>query len=160
MTLLASVDEMNGTSALILTVIAILTALFSWLKWLRPRYRKAQHDGVAIRDAILGRDAVVDSITGKELAPALPGIGQRMAHQEQQMTTMTNAVAQLAETHAQLIEVNRSLVDHESRLQKLEAAAVERVVTRAESAAAWRAMEAAHKAQPEVDADVIEPDNL
>lgn len=94
------------------------------------------------RDALLGRDAVVDTITGEERVPALPGIGVRMAHQEQQMELLTEAVAKLASTHTRL-------ENHETRILKLEEAAVERVVTRAESAAAWRAMEAAALATPD-----------
>ena len=114
------------------------------------KIRKAWHRGrqetVAVRDAILGREAVCDSITGKELAPALPGIGQRMANTEAQMAVITEAVAKLADTHQRLDK-------HEQRIEKLEAASVERIVTRAESAQAFRAMEAAINASPDEDAD-------
>lgn len=141
-------EDINATTGAVLGVIALLGVFVGWLKWLRPKIRSARQDGVAIRDAILGRDPVVDSITGKEIAPALPGMGVRMAHQEQQMDLITRAVAQLASTHTRID-------NHETRIQKLEEASVERVVTRAESAAAWRAMEAAHLSDPPMD---LEPD--
>lgn len=111
-------------------------ALKGW-RWQRAFSRKA----TAIGDAILGRDAVVDSITGKEIAPPLPGMGVRMAHQEQQMEAITVAVTKLASQQ-------EYLVDHERRIKALEDQAVERVVTRAESAAAWRAVEAVAKNDP------------
>lgn len=111
-------------------------ALKGW-RWQRAFSRKA----AAIGDAILGRDAVVDSITGKEIAPPLPGMGVRMAHQEQQMEAITVAVTKLASQQ-------EYLVDHERRIKALEDQAVERVVTRAESAAAWRAVEAVAKNDP------------
>lgn len=111
-------------------------ALKGW-RWQRAFSRKA----TAVADSILGRDAVVDSITGKEIAPALPGMGVRMAHQEQQMEAITVAVTKLASQQ-------EYLVDHERRIKALEDQAVERVVTRAESAAAWRAVEAVAKNDP------------
>ena len=104
--------------------------LKAWRGW-----RLARAKVGAVTDAILGRDALVDSITGREIAPALPGMGVRMAHQEQQMEAITLAVTRLASQH-------EALTDHERRIKALEDSAVERVVTRAESAAAWRAVEA------------------
>ena len=41
------------------------------------------------------------------------------------------------------------LEDHEGRIKALEVASVERIVSRAESAAGWRAMEAAALATPD-----------
>lgn len=146
-------DSLNATTGLALSLCGLLVIVAGWVRWARPRLRKTREDGVAIRDAILGRDPVIDSITKKEIAPALPGIGQRMAHQESQMSEMTRAVTQLAETHAQMAEVRAEVHDLSGRVGKLEEAAVERVVTRAESAAAWRAMEAAALAKPDEEAD-------
>lgn len=147
--------DIDASTRLIVGIGSAMAFVGAWLAWLRPRLRKTRADGVAIRDAILGRDPVVDSITGKELAPALPGIGQRMAHQETQMSEMTRAVTQLAETHAQMAEVRAEVHGLSGRVKKLEEAAVERVVTRAESAAAWRAMEAAALAKPDDDAEPL-----
>lgn len=134
---------MNPAESIILTaaVIAALAALWkyglkAWRAW-----RIARAKVTAVGDAILGREAVVDTITGKEIVPPLPGIGVRMAHQEQQMEAITAAVTRLASQH-------EALKDHESRISRLEDAAVERVVAKAESAAAWGAVEAIAKAQP------------
>lgn len=138
--------EVSATTGLALSLCALLAVLGGWLRWIRPRWRNGRREITAVRDAILGREAQFDSITGKEISPALPGMGVRMAHQEQQMELITSAVARLAETHERL-------ENHESRIKKLEDAAVERVVARAESAAAWRAMEAAHLAEAPLTLD-------
>lgn len=147
------IDGLSASAQLLILLGGALAVLSGWLRWVRPKIRNTRRDTVAIRDAILGRDAVVDSITQQELAPALPGIGQRMAHQEQQMQTMTEAVTQLAQTHQQMAEVRAEVKSLAGRVEKLEAGTVERIVTRAESAAAFRAIEAAHNAHPDGDAD-------
>jgi hypothetical protein len=113
--------------------------LRAWRGWRSARMKVA-----AVTDAILGREAVFDSITGKEIAPPLPGMGVRMAHQEQQMEAITVAVTSLASQR-------EALENHEGRIKALEEAAVERVVTRAESAAAWRAVEAVANASDETE---------
>lgn len=128
---------------LILAFGALCSGVAGWLKWVRPRYRRGKSEVTAIRDSILGRDAVRDTITGRELSPALPGVGVRLAATEQHLGTLAQAVATIAESHLRL-------EDHEKRLVTLEEASVERIVSRAESAAGWRAMEAAALSTPDV----------
>lgn len=123
----------------------VLGAVVTWLRWLRPRLRNTIGQVGAVRDSILGREAVTDSITGRELAPALPGVGVRLADQERHLGILSEAVATIAASHVRL-------EDHETRIVRLEAGSVERVVARAESAHAWAAMEAATKATPAEDA--------
>jgi hypothetical protein len=125
-----------------LTILATLVGCY--VRWARPGFRQARSDFIAARDSIVGRDAVVDSITGRELSPALPGVGVRLDRQEQQMDLLTGAVSKIADSHVRL-------EDHEHRIMQLEAAAVERVVARAESAQAWRAMEKAMDSPPPED---------
>lgn len=113
----------------VITTAAVLTALaIIWraVHKARTKAKDVSGDVVAVRDSILGRPAVVDSITGKELAPALPGIGQRM-------DTVERALVALADQHV-------ILEDHETRIKTLEDSRVERVVNQAESAAMWHAV--------------------
>ena len=135
---------MNDAQTLV-TFILSLAALggiaLGWFRWLRPRIHRAQAEAIAIRDSIIGRDAIRDSITGREIAPALPGVGVRLEAQERHLGVLAEAVASLAKSDDQL-------EDHEKRITKLETAAVEQIVARAESAAGWRAVEEAVKAQP------------
>jgi hypothetical protein len=78
----------------------------------------------------------------------------RLADQARDLSLLTESVAAIAKSHARLDDLDIARLDHENRIVKLEEAAVERVVTRAESAAAFRAMEAAVKAQPDEEPDL------
>lgn len=135
------IEGTNEAVALALGVAALLGVLVGWVRWVRPKIRRGRREVTAVRDAILGRDAITDSITGKEIEPALPGMGVRMAQQEQQMAIITDAVAKIADSHLRLESL-------ESRVKVLEDARVERVVTQVESAQAWRAIANAHDADP------------
>lgn len=147
--------SINAFTGAALGLIALLSAIAGWAKLIRPKWRGFKGDVTAGRDALLGRDAIIDSITGKELAPALPGIGQRMAAQEQSTELLVVTVTKLVahQEHAEKLE--KRVDNHDDRLKALEEAAVERVVAKAESTAAWRAMEAATKATPDM---TIPPD--
>lgn len=61
-------------------------------------------------DTMLGREAIVHPDTGMELAPAQPGLGQRLA-------TMEHAIDVLAQNSSKL-------EDHEHRITALENASV------------------------------------
>lgn len=135
---------MDRTVSLVLLAAGVIGALgIIWKLVVRGRgaVKEVRSDARKIRDTLVGREAVVDTITGKEIAPALPALGQRM-------DTVERAVAVLADQH-------RMLGDHEDRIKALEDARVERVITRAESAQAWSAMEAAINSHPAED-DSIE----
>lgn len=135
--------QMDALSKALIGVLTLAGLAFTFARWMRPKLKQAASDIRAGRDALVGRDAIRDSITGKELFPALPGIGVRMATTEASLSQLTTAVAKLVDNDARLTDV-------EHRTKALEDAMVERVVTRAESAAAWRAVEAvAHSAPPD-----------
>jgi hypothetical protein len=138
---------------LVLTVLGILSVLGGWLRWGRPRVAQAQREAVAMRDAILGRDSVRDTITGRELAPALPGIGVRMAHQEDQMRLLTDAVSKIADSHVRLENVEARVDRHDEDIAILKAASAERIIARVESSQAWQAVEAVAKSQPPNEID-------
>lgn len=142
---LGAVSDSMGAA---LTVIALLTVVIGWMRWMRPRYRETKQDARAIRDVIVGRPPTFDSVTRQEIQPALPGLGLRLAHQEVQLAEVATAVARVAETTQQLVEVNKTLGDHDGRIKKLEEAAVERIYSRADSTAAWKAIDAALNSTP------------
>lgn len=140
-----SLDRTNEIVGLSITICTLLGLIFAWLRWLRPRYRNARNKAVAISDALIGREAITDTITGRELAPALPGIGQRME-------TVERAVAHIADLLTTQHDQDQRLAALETRVDTLEAQAVERVAAKAEAVAAWQAV-AAVAGQPESPAE-------
>lgn len=151
-------DQTEQTIAILLGAVTLVGLVGGWwIKRGRPRVERTRHDLAAMRDAVLGRDQVVDSITGKELAPPLPGIGVRMAHQEEQMTLLTSAVARLADLHQWRQKVEGHLEEHDAQIADLKASQMERIITRAESTAAWSAVEAVAKSHPDDEDDEPSP---
>lgn len=147
-------DQTQTLIAVAGSVVGLVAAIGgAWLRWGRPRARSFKRQAVAGRDAIIGRDAIVDTITGRELAPALPGIGARMASVEGAQVEMLDAVKHIATLLESQQAQDRRIDAHEARLQALEKGYVERVVTKAESTAAWQAVtavaeQAAHLDEP------------
>lgn len=117
---------------LAIAACTLLGLLYAHYKWVRPIYRRVKHDVVGSRDVLLGRPPVTDSITGKEIAPPLLGVGQR--------------VTALEDTLHQLADQRRELDSHHDRITALEDSRLERVVNQVESAEMWRAVNNAHDA--------------
>jgi hypothetical protein len=143
--------------------VVILGGIASYVKWMRPFLSAAKADIISGRDALLGRDAIHDTITGREISPALPGMGIRMDTNETQMSLVVDAVAQIAPALAKIADTQKwqehadqVLAAHQEQiggLQKqvtanareiadLRHGYVERIVSRADSEAAFRAIEA------------------
>lgn len=141
-----TIIQIEQAVTLALGLAALAGVIVGWIKWVRPKVRKAHEESVAIRDAILGRDAIRDSITGKEMVPALPGIGMRMATVEQALIT-------LADNQKRLLELEEAHNDHDTRITALEQGALERTVARVESLQAYKVMEAAIKADSQASSD-------
>lgn len=97
-------------------IAAILTAAAAILVVARAVWKRMEHwsaTATKVSDVLLGREAIYDSITGEEISPALPGIGNRMSTQEEQMELLTKAVSTLSQNHTRID-------DHERRIQALE----------------------------------------
>lgn len=135
---------MNDYLATGASLVVILGFVAAWFRWARPKWRGVKSDVVAGRDALLGREAVHDSITGKQIAPALPGIGQRVASLEESTSFIGSALSKLADTHARLD-------DHAVRIKRLEAATDERTLARTESIELLRTIDTAFKAEKKDD---------
>lgn len=147
------IEEINLTTGLIIGVGAAIATIATAYKVLwygkkdaagnrRPGLlRGILLDIRGFRDAILGREPVVDSITGEQIAPRLPDIGTRMATQERQMATLTEAVIEMAKAH-------RRIDDLESRVVALEHVSVERTLSKAEMIQLYKTMETAINSDP------------
>jgi hypothetical protein len=125
----------NGTAGLIIAVGGATAVVVTLLHQTRRAYKKGKREVGAFRDAVLGRDAIIHPDTGEELAPAVPGMGSRMA-------TIEEAVVAMAD--------ERRRVDHlEERVTVLEKKDMERALARTESIELMRTIDAALKSQPE-----------
>ena len=134
--------NINNKADVAVAATVILAALGTYWRWLRPRLRSVRRDGRAIRDTLLGREEIRDSITNEVKVPALPGVGQRVASLEQAIGPLSVALARLADTHERLEA-------HDQRLNALEKAERERTLARTEAIEMFRAMDTAMKTQPD-----------
>lgn len=113
--------------------VGLSALLGGWWRWVRPRYRKAKRTVAAVTETLVGRDAITDPSTGRELVPAQPGLGVRMA-------TMEEAIVRLSHMDGRVTAVETTVGEHTRQIAELRDARIERLVTQAESAQAWRAM--------------------
>lgn len=120
---------------------ALAVVVAGWAKWFLPRWRKVWRRANSALDTIGGSDAIVDPSSGRELRPAQPPLGTRLA-------SLEDAVVQIVGVVTEMSELRNTVSQHEERLGSLEHAAIERVVSKAESAAAWTAIAEAQKAPP------------
>lgn len=130
-----------NTLQFILLAGGVITLLAGWLRWWRPKFRVAHRDVRAVKDSLLGREAVNDSITGRELSPAIPGIGQRMA-------VIEEAVAAIASNQTQMNHVVQEVDDLKGRVASLEAQELTRAMARTESIEMLRTIDTAIRSSP------------
>lgn len=129
-----------------------------WRKWIKPWVGSVARTWVALRDSLIGREAQHDSITGREIQPALPGIGVRMEAVETNVGRLIELVAGQHRQDERLDEHEAALTEHGNRLKQLEDGTIERIATKAESVAAWKAVAAVAKQEDPMveDATVID----
>lgn len=124
-----AMDVLTSERINLLYALCLLLALWlGWIKTIRPRLRAARQRWTQATDALLGRDAINDSITGEERVPALPGIGQRMSTVEDVMQTLVEAVSDQR-------KIQEKVIDHEARISRLERDDLRAVLQAAERAA-------------------------
>lgn len=141
-------SHLNDTATLITVVAAASVALAGAGKWLvgtkrNPGvFRRGHRDVRALRDTILGRDPVLDTITGHELSPAIPGLGARMADQDERLDRLTTVVETLADVHVRVDALEVRVVAIEQNRD------LERIVGKVESVQLMKTMETAINAEP------------
>ncbi|WP_370290233.1 hypothetical protein [Nocardioides sp.] len=130
-TLLSAADWYEWTGLIIATA-AVLGIALKTFRWARPIARKMD----AALEVLVGHgEEPANTVNGTPARPAVPGIGARVARIEETLPTLVEAVDRLAKNEERLGRV-------EARVTALEEQAVERVVTKVESTAAWLAVEA------------------
>jgi hypothetical protein len=146
MILAVSLDQTSMSVGVVLGLLGVAGIIIGHFKVFLPWWGGLKGQVVSGRDTLVGRPPIVDPVSKKVIAPALPSLGERLeVHQTEINGSLRDIVALLESQQAQ----DRRLNDHEDRLgehggriRTLEEAAVERIVTKAESASAWRAVEA------------------
>ena len=148
-------DRTNDIVGLALGLLALLGALLGYLRWVRPRLKRAVGTWVQLRDSLIGREEQRDSITGRKILDELPGIGVRMDNFERGQQQTQKALEHIATLIESQQQQDQRLDTVERRVDALEQAAIERVATKAESVAMWRGVEAIAKqsdpATPEIE---------
>lgn len=129
-----SLADLSTRAEMITTILVLLGVLLGYLRWVRPRIRRAVRTTNAVVDTMIGREAIIDHANGRVISPAMPGMGVRLAAVEDALVTLAHQ--------------DKRIGSLEVRVDGLEAASVERTVARAESAQMWSAMEAAANAKP------------
>jgi hypothetical protein len=122
------------------TLCGLLVLWVGWIKAVRPKIRRFRTRWNQAGDALLGRDPIVDTITGREVSPALPGIGQRMATVEDAVKTLTDTVARLDAINERLDRHEAQIGTNTENIAAIMVAAAERIITKDESAQMWRAI--------------------
>lgn len=116
-----------------LTATTLAAVWIGWAKIVGPRLRRGWDRVVGTFQAIAGRDAIIDKVSGKEVSPAVPPLGEQLSTIND---TMSKLVAVIESNH----DAHVRLDNHEGRISELEAARLERLVSQAESAHMWRAV--------------------
>lgn len=152
-----NLTALNDTTDTILGIGGVATLLVGlWFKWLGPKWQaKSQKWNQAI-DSLVGRDAIIDSITGEERVPALPGMGVRQAKTEQQLELLTTTVAKLVDQEAAIAEIRTLVLQNTHNIALLQAAAVERVASKVEQTEMWKTMQRIKDEDPTLDGDVVD----
>lgn len=139
----------------ITAILILLGMVAGWITVVRPRIRKGIARVTAALDTIAGRPPVTDSITGRELSPELPSIGKRMDTIEGSVSRLVGVIESQHTQDERLDAHEERLEKHAEQIKQLQDAVIERVATKAESVAAFRAIEAIAK-QGDLGAPEIE----
>lgn len=136
-----NLDQAQVTISLLLGICALAGVVVGYLRWWRPKYRHVVGQVVAGRDSLIGREAVVDSITGREILPALPGIGVRMENVETAVVKVVDLIESEHRQNRRIEAIEAEVGQLWHRVGQLEDGVIERVAAKAESVATWRAVE-------------------
>lgn len=145
-------DSLDSWLQFIVLLGLAVATVAAFIKWLRPRIREVRTDARAIRDTLVGRPAVRDSITNRVVSPALPSIGDRMASQEEAVQKVADAVQQLATTATRLDQ-------HDRRLNRIEdALQIDRRLDKIEAVQLLRTIETVAQSDPGEPPEGTRPD--
>lgn len=144
--------SLTDRAAALVTLCTLVGLWLGWLKVLRPRARRLWRRVDGALDTLGGRPPIVDNESGRELAPALPPLGERLATMEDALVRLATTSERMDEESRRLDTVTEQVGDLTRRVTVLETSSVERIAAHAESAQMWRAV-------AERDTDVVPTDD-
>lgn len=116
-------------------IVAALALLFGVAKWVWPKLASFFGSVNTTFETINGKPARHDR-SGREVEPASPSIAAQIAD-------LKSVVSDQAQQNKRITAVEAIAAEHGRRLDRIEDGAhFERIVTKVESATAWKAMEA------------------
>lgn len=105
--------SLTDRAAALVTLCTLIGLWLGWLKVLRPRARRLWRRLDGALDTLGGRPPIVDNASGREIAPALPPLGERLA-------TIEDALVHLMTTNTRMDKLTIRVDDHARRLTALE----------------------------------------
>jgi len=122
------------------TASVLVAAAIGFRRRVIPWWRRVSGKFDAITETLVGREAIHDAATGKELVPAQPGLGVRIATLEEGFSELAKQSHRMDTLERQMMQQGEQLQLHATEIAALKRAETERIVTRAESAQMWRAV--------------------
>lgn len=124
----------------VLTLTTLAAIWLGWAKVLGPWVKRKWDRFVGIFQAIAGRDPIVDKASGKELAPAMPPLGEQLSTINDTMQKLVIVIESNHDAHKRIDNHEGRLSATERDIAAMKLAAVERIVTKDEAAQMWRAV--------------------
>lgn len=106
---LGALDDYAGW---IVAVSAGLTTLVVGGRWIRKRFQRFSHKWDSAREALVGREEIRHPDTGAVLVKATPGLGQRLAHIEENLTVLSDTRSEMQALTARVDSIASSLEQH------------------------------------------------
>lgn len=123
-----------------LTCTTILAVWVGWAKFIGPRVKRGWGRVVGIFQAIAGRDAIVDKVSGKEVAPAVPPLGEQLSTMNETIAKLVAVIESNHDAHERLNAHDKHLVAHDQAIGALISGSLERAATAMSSAALLNAV--------------------
>lgn len=152
--MLDAITDLDPVLKFISLASGVVLIVVGFWRWALPKWRNTKSDARAIRDTLVGREAVRDSITGEEIRPAMPGIGVRVSSIEKQGQTTSDQLGILTRAVADMARSHERIDNLEHRVTAIEQGHfIERMAGKAESIQLFRTIEQVNKAVDDPDPD-------
>jgi hypothetical protein len=118
-----------------LTLTTLAAIWLGWAKVVGPKLKPAWSRLVGTIQAIAGRDPIIDKVTGKEIAPALPPLGEQLSTINDTMAKLVVVIESNHDAHKRIDQVVQRVDGHDQALAILAGAQIEKAALHKENAA-------------------------